>query len=238
MFRRLLVRFARAVKRDSAFDVSPDVPGSALATFIFERAVMTFRGVLLSARARRSAFPVFVGRRVIVRDATCLSLSPGVTIGDNCRLDCLGSVGVVLGGGVTLRSGVHIEVTSVLREMGEGCVIDDRAGISENVFIGAKGLVRIGANSIVGPSVKIIAENHVITCDDAPIREQGVTRKGITIGEDCWIGTNAVVLDGTSVGDHAVIGAGAVVTRDVGPWEIVGGVPARGIRSRSRAEAQ
>jgi len=58
----------------------------------------------------------------------------------------------------------------------------------------------------------------------------------VRIGHDVWIGANAVVLRGVTVGDGAIVAAGAVVTRDVEPWTIVGGVPARPIRSRFEPE--
>lgn len=54
----------------------------------------------------------------------------------------------------------------------------------------------------------------------------------IVIGNDVWLGANVVVVANVSIGDHAIVGAGAVVTRDVEPWTIVGGVPARPIGKR------
>lgn len=59
-----------------------------------------------------------------------------------------------------------------------------------------------------------------------------MTSRGITLGVDVWVGANAGITDGVTVGDHAVIGMGAVVTSDVPPWAIVGGVPARVIGDR------
>ena len=232
MIRRLLTSVARMVKRDSTFDMSDDVPARALVSFIIERGGMLVRGIWLSVRARKGAFPVFVGRSVTVRNPSSLQLEPGVTIGDYCRLDCLGTEGIVLRRGATLRRGAHIEVTSVLRDLGVGCVLEERVGVSEGAYIGAKGPVSIGADTIIGPGVKIVAENHRIEQLDATIREQGVTREGIEIGEDCWLGAGSVIVDGVRVGAHSVVGAGAVVTKDVEPWVIVVGVPARVMRSR------
>ncbi|MBN2247178.1 MAG: acyltransferase [Coriobacteriia bacterium] len=193
---------------------------------------MALRGLVLALRSRSFVAPVFVGRGVVVTDAARLRLSPGVTIGDYCRLDCTGRLGISLGRGVTLRRGTHIEVTSVLRQVAEGCVLADRVGVSEGCFIGAKGLVRIGEDTIIGPHAVIVAENHVFTDPEVPVRQQGVTREGIEIGRDCWIGGGAKVLDGVRVGDHAVIGAGAVVTHDVAPLAVAVGVPARVVQHR------
>jgi acetyltransferase-like isoleucine patch superfamily enzyme len=229
---RLLVRVVRKVKADSSFDIDPAIRTTSLVAYLWRRFVMLVRGCVLGLRSGRFALPVFVGRGVVVTNASTLRLSPGVTIGDYCRLDCLGRTGIDLGRGVTLRRGVHIEVTSVLREMGEGCVIGERAGISEGTFIGAKGPVQIGADTIVGPQCLLIAENHVFADPHAAIRGQGTTRAGIRVGADCWLGGGVKVLDGVALGDGCVIGAGAVVTKDVPPMSIAWGVPARVERSR------
>jgi hypothetical protein len=90
--------------------------------------------------------------------------------------------------------------------------------------------VRIGAHS------SILGFNHRMSTD-LPIHRQGTWSKGITLGDDVWIGSNATILDGVTVGDHVVIGASAVVTKDVPDWAVVAGNPARVIRDR-RAETQ
>ncbi len=69
---------------------------------------------------------------------------------------------------------------------------------------------------------------------DRPIRAQPVRSRGITVGEDVWMGANAGVTDGVEIGPHAVVGMGAVVTRDVPAWAIVGGAPARIIGDRRK----
>lgn len=229
----MLVRIVRRVKGDAAFDIDPAIRTGSLAGFVTRRAFMALRGAVLALRCHSLVGPVFVGRGVVVTDARSLTLSPGVTIGDYCRLDCTGRLGIVLGRGVTLRRGVQIEVTSVLRQIAEGCVLEDRVGVSEGCFIGAKGPVRIGHDTIVGPQVVLVAENHVFADPAIPIREQGVTREGIDIGSDCWIGAGARILDGVRVGDGSVIGAGAVVTADIDAGMVAVGVPARTVRPRA-----
>jgi acetyltransferase-like isoleucine patch superfamily enzyme len=70
---------------------------------------------------------------------------------------------------------------------------------------------------------------------DRPVRAQPVRSRGVRIGRDVWIGAGAGITDGVSLGDHAVVAMGAVVTRDVEPWAIVGGVPARVIGDRRKS---
>ena len=79
----------------------------------------------------------------------------------------------------------------------------------------------------MGPFVSIHAENHRFSKKNVPIRLQGETRKGVVIGENCWIGAKTTILDGVHIGNGAVIAAGAVVTRDVPEFGVYGGVPAR-----------
>ena len=80
--------------------------------------------------------------------------------------------------------------------------------------------------------MRIHAENHNFTDLDTPIRLQGATRKGVSIGEDCWVGSGVTILDGVRIGNHCIIGAGAVVTKDIPDYAIVGGVPAKIIKMR------
>jgi len=232
MLREIMSTLGKRVKGDASFGVDEAVPVGPLVRFMARRLVMAARGVVLVLRTRRWAWPIFVGRRVVVTDARYLKLNKGVSIGDYCRLDCLGSTGIVLGPGTTLRRGVQIEVTSTLKELAVGCVTGARVGISEGTFIGAKGLVTIGDDTDFGPGCRLIAENHVFDDPDRPVREQALERKGITVGSGCWVGANVVVLDGCTVGDGAVIGAGAVVTRDVPAGVVAAGVPADVIRAR------
>jgi acetyltransferase-like isoleucine patch superfamily enzyme len=74
------------------------------------------------------------------------------------------------------------------------------------------------------------AVNHVYNDSNIPIIHQGITAQGIVIEDNAWIGAGAIILDGVRVGRGAVVAAGAVVTQDVPPHTIVGGVPAKVIK--------
>jgi acetyltransferase-like isoleucine patch superfamily enzyme len=112
--------------------------------------------------------------------------------------------------------------------------------IGRNVFIGRHAIVFIvdaplviGDDTIIGPGLCIMSGNHVF---DLPGRSfRGITEgrnRPITIGRNVWIGARVIVLSGVHIGDGAVIGAGAVVTRDVPPFAVAVGNPARVIRWR------
>lgn len=107
-----------------------------------------------------------------------------------------------------------------------------RVGVNPRVTIdGGAGGVVIGSDVRIATGTTIFAFDHGMS-PDRRIREQPTRSRGIRIGDDVWIGANAGVTDGVTIGDHAVIAMGAVVTRDVPPWAIVGGVPARVIGDR------
>ena len=93
--------------------------------------------------------------------------------------------------------------------------------------------VRVGRYSMLGPDVQIIGNDHVFDRPGVPIIFSGRPEfRHTDIGKDVWIGAGAIVLCGTTIGDGAVVAAGAIVTRDVDPFTIVAGVPARVVKRR------
>jgi acetyltransferase-like isoleucine patch superfamily enzyme len=105
------------------------------------------------------------------------------------------------------------------------------ADCSINPYAVVRGEIRMGDGVRIGAHSSILGFNHRMS-NDLPIHEQGTWSKGITLGDDVWIGSNATILDGVTVGDHVIIGASAVVTKDVPDWAVVAGNPARVIRDR------
>lgn len=93
----------------------------------------------------------------------------------------------------------------------------------------------IGNDVIVGPSVVFFKDNHRSSDLDIPIRVQGFTEIRLPVVEDwAWIGERVMILPGRRIGKGAIVGAGAVVTRDVRPFEVVGGNPARTLGQRKQ----
>ena len=84
----------------------------------------------------------------------------------------------------------------------------------------------------MAPGVKMFAENHEFDRVDVPIKAQGVERQPIVVEDDCWIASGVTILAGVTVGRGAVIAAGTVVSKDVEPYSIVAGVPAKVIGQR------
>ncbi|MBX5229138.1 acyltransferase [Rhizobium sp. NLR9b] len=111
--------------------------------------------------------------------------------------------------------------------LGDDCSVNPYACVSGKVTCGNG--VRIASHA------SIVGFNHGFDDPDRPIHRQGVISLGIAIGDDVWIGANCVILDGVTIGKGAVIAAGAVVTGDISPMAIAGGVPARVLRRRGSA---
>lgn len=110
-----------------------------------------------------------------------------------------------------------------------------RIGARSSIGVRAEilGPVTIGRDVMMGPEVVILTNQHDTRRTDIPMIDQGLTRQApVTIGDDVWIGYRAILQPGVTIGHGAIIGAGAVVTRDIPPFAVVAGVPAKVLRYR------
>jgi acetyltransferase-like isoleucine patch superfamily enzyme len=128
---------------------------------------------------------------------------------------------VEMGPGVFFHSGLWLDCRRQL-VIGENSVINQRCRLD------ARGYITIGKNVSISPEVHIITADHDIARDDIGGRERPVT-----IGDFVFVGSRATILPGVNIGEGAVVAAGAVVTKSVGPREIVAGIPARKIGMRT-----
>ncbi|WP_114193563.1 acyltransferase [Edaphovirga cremea] len=185
---------------------------------------------------RRISFPFFVGKKTRIIHSNHLKTGAYCYIGDFSYINCLSKSGVEFGSRVTLREYAWLQITSNTKNLGEGIKIGNETYIGPRCNLGAAAFLIIGERCQIGAGVSFIAENHEFSGEEE-IFNQGVTRKGIRVGNDCWIGNNVIVLDGINIGDGAVIGAGAVVTKDIPSFAVAVGNPARVIRTRVKVKA-
>ena len=160
-------------------------------------------------------------------DLSCLALGRKAKVKKGSILD------LTRGGKITVGEETVISEYVLLHPVSGHIRLGRRSSVNPfSILYGHGGLV-IGDNVRIAAHVVIIPMNHRFDDPGAIIHDQGIETLGITIEDDVWIGANATVLDGVRIGQGAIIGAGAVVTRDVQPYTVVGGVPARPIGHRS-----
>ncbi len=131
-----------------------------------------------------------------------------------------------------IKGNTRIHPTASLR-CGESIHLGQNSHINQYCCIWAseKSKIILGDNLLMGPGVKIFSSNHSTKLGLA-MNEQDWKEKDVVIGNDVWLGANVVVVPGARIGDGSVVAAGAVVTKDIPPYSIVGGVPAKVIKER------
>lgn len=144
-------------------------------------------------------------------------------------LTLMGCRNIELGNGVRLGRGSFVTAND------GSLVLGDNVAVSPCAHLGADaGRIEIGAHTAIGPGTVIRAANHRFERQDLPIMRQGHQPGQVIVEEDVWIGANCVITPDVRIGRGAVVGAGAVVTRNVAPFTIVGGVPAKLIGRRGQ----
>ena len=142
-----------------------------------------------------------------------------------------GQGGLVIGDGSWLMAGCRLHVFNFRGIANAGIRIGRRTFLGEETLMRGQGGITIGDNVLFAPRVQVLAVDHVMTDPARPIMDQGITARGITIEDGCWIGAGAIVLDGVTIGKGSCVGAGAVVTKSIPPHSLAVGVPARVIRN-------
>ena len=194
----------------------PTIVGIAIRAVLY-RLILKMDGVAAIENGVRLRYTsrIRLGNRVYLDCHTYLHATPhGISIGDD-TLVMYGSVLHVYNFRGMKQSGIRIGKNSLI---GEYNVIRGQGGVT------------IGDRVYTSPFVQIVAVNHVYDDPNAPFVDQGITAEGIVIEDDVWIGSGAVITDGVRIGTGAVIAGGAVVTQDVEPHTVVGGVPAKELR--------
>jgi acetyltransferase-like isoleucine patch superfamily enzyme len=125
-----------------------------------------------------------------------------------------------------------LEKGVVIRTYGGNIVLAENVFLGEYVVIYGHGGVEIGANTLIAMHCSLVSSNHVIPTPDLLIRSQPDKIRPLKIGSDVWIGAGCRILGGLTIGNGCVIGAGAVVTRDMPPYSICIGNPAKVLRYR------
>ncbi len=197
--------------------------------------VWFLRGLVKKWRFASSRGMVLIGKGVTIRQPKYLRVGRNFVAQDHCEINCLSEKGIHFGDKVTVGSYALIRPTNLYGgEPGVGLRVGNQSSIGPYAYIGCSGYIEIGNNVMMSPRVSIYSENHVFDHTNIPMIEQGVKRSFVKIEDDCWIASNAVILAGVTIGKGAVVAAGSVVNKDVPPYSIVAGNPAKVIKSRQK----
>jgi len=157
--------------------------------------------------------------------------------------------GVTIGKNTAFKRGTEVRVCDTgLLTIGEHCVVHENCRflltmpnpkvhlgrwvfVGMNTIIAGKNSITIGDYTIFAPNCYVVDHEHGFSASDVILNQRSVLKE-VLIGRDCYFGAGTVVLGGVTVGDGAVVGAGSIVTRDVPPYEIWAGNPARFIKKR------
>jgi acetyltransferase-like isoleucine patch superfamily enzyme len=171
-----------------------------------------------------------IENNVRLRFADHIQLGRGVYIDQGAYLHACPK-GIELGDRTIIMHGAVLHVYNFRNMPHSGIKIGKDCLVGEYSVIRGQGGVTIGDRVYTSPFTQIIAVNHVFDDPKRPFIEQGITAEGIVIEDDVWLGAGAIITDGVRVGKGAVVAAGSVVTKDVLPHTVVGGVPAKVIKT-------
>lgn len=172
--------------------------------------------ISLFADLRANTKDIHIGESVTICKYTTLEVDRSLNIYSK----------IIVGNNTLISSFVVLRTHGGLIKIGNSCFIN-----SFSILYGHGDLV-IGNQVLIGPQVTIVPANYGFQERDAPLRMQSLSKKGIMIEDNVWIGAGVTILDGCTIGQGAVIGAGAVVTKCVEPYTIVAGIPAKPIGCR------
>jgi acetyltransferase-like isoleucine patch superfamily enzyme len=218
--------------RNPNFKFDAVLPLRTILEFVWIQILCLSRGfkVLFSLRKPRG---MMLGRGVSFFYMSKIKWGKFLRLGDFVFVSALSKNGVQFGNNVSIGAFSRIIVSTTLNNLGDKIIIGDSVGIGEYASLGGAGGLEIGDECIVGPYLSCHPENHNYQDLAISIRFQGVNRKGIKVGKNCWIGSKVSILDGVQLGNGCIIAAGAVVTKSFPDNSIIGGVPAKLIKMRS-----
>ena len=208
-------------KSGKNYEIDSRIPNLLIFYTLSNRLLMLIRGFLKTGKK------VYVGSNTKIYNSKNIAFGHSVTIGRLCVIDAFSSEKIVLGNCTKIGCFSTITSTSHFSKYGKGLKMGDNSAIGDYTHFGASGGITIGNDVIMGSYISFHSENHNYENVGKLIREQGVTSKGITLGNNIWVGAKVTFLDGSIVGNNSVVAAGAIVNGIFPDNVVIGGVPAK-----------
>jgi acetyltransferase-like isoleucine patch superfamily enzyme len=193
------------------------------------------RGIAYKALLKADGLPV-IEHNVRLLCPANIRLGKQVYLDSQVYLHAL-PAGITIGDGTSLMHGTIFHTFNFRGLPHAGIETGKNCFFGEYTCIRGQGGVKIGDGVYTGTQVQIAAVNHVYADPDKFIKDQGITAEGIVIEDDVWLGSNVVVVDGVTIGKGCIVGAGAVVTKDLPPYSVAVGIPAKVVKDRRDADA-
>lgn len=175
---------------------------------------------------------VTFGQGVVLRHPGKIRVGDNVVVDDLVVLDAKGSSN----SGISIGDDVFLGRGTILSCKDGDIVLGDHVNIGFHSEIFSGSSVSVGRYGLFAAYTYLVGGGHEFERGDLPVIEQQRSSRGITLGENVWLGTGAKVLDGVRIGSDVVVGANAVVTDDLPDGVVAAGVPARVVRRRDRSQ--
>ncbi|WP_353150827.1 acyltransferase [Flavobacterium sp.] len=208
-------------KAGKNYTIDSEIPSGLFIKNLIKRLVMLLRGYFFLYQK------VFLGKNCNISHKPNILFRKNVTIENDVTIDGYAKNKLIFGNNVKVGAYSLVSCTSHLSKYGVGLTIGNNSAFGRFTEFGAAGGIEIGEDVIAGSYISFHSENHNFSDSSLLIRDQGVTSKGIKIGNNVWIGAKATFLDGVIIGNNCVVAAGAVVNGIFPNNVIIGGVPAK-----------
>ena len=215
IFQKLLVKSGKSYTLDA------NIPSKLIFETLISRFFMLSRGLIILRKK------VFIGQSCTISNKKNIHFGKNVTVEKHTIIDGYASKKIILGDNVKLGSYSLVTCTSHFSKYWIGLSIGNNSAFGRFTEFGAAGGIEIGNDVIAGSYISFHSENHNFSDNSKLIRLQGVSSKGIKIGNNVWIGAKVTFLDGASIGNNSDVAAGAVVNGVFPNNVIIGGVPAK-----------
>lgn len=221
-----------AKMRNPGFTIDQELNSGALIQMIWIQICCMIRGLKVIFFFRNPK-GMLLGKRVGFFNLSKIKWGQFLRLGNDVYISALGKKGVQFGDNVSIGAFSRVIVSASMNNMGEQIKIGNNVGIGEFAYLGGAGGLEIGDECIAGQYLSCHPENHNYENPHISIRHQGVSRKGIKIGKNCWIGSKVTILDGVEIGDGCILAAGSVITKSFPKNSIIAGIPAKLIKTRT-----